>query len=87
MTKQVDPAAHGKSVCEFEEDVLVPVQDDRLKAAISATVQSCADEQTVDHVGAALIPSKDEIIRILDCAPRCSLPRLFRTAGVDPFDS
>ncbi|MGO9568270.1 MAG: serine O-acetyltransferase EpsC [Desulfomonilaceae bacterium] len=77
MTKQVDPAAHGKSVCEFEEDVLVPVQDDRLKAAISATVQSCADEQTVDNVGAALIPSKDEIIRILDLLQDVLFPGFF----------
>jgi serine O-acetyltransferase len=77
MTKQIDPAAHGKIVCEFEEDVLAPVQDDRLKAAIAATVQSCADEQTVDNVGAALIPSKDEIIRILDLLQDVLFPGFF----------
>jgi serine O-acetyltransferase len=77
MTEQVNPAAHGKNICEFQEDVLVPVQDDRLKAAILATVQSCADEQTVDHVGAALIPSKDEIIRILEVLQDVLFPGFF----------
>ncbi len=77
MTKHLDPAAPGKSVCEFEEDVLVPVQEDRLKAAIAATVQSCADETTVDHVGAALIPSKGEIIRSLDVLQDILFPGFF----------
>jgi serine O-acetyltransferase len=77
MTKQVDTTAHGKSVCEFEEDVLVPIQGDRLRAAISATVQSCADETTVDHIGAALIPSKDEIIRILAVLQDVLFPGFF----------
>jgi serine O-acetyltransferase len=77
MTKHIDPAARGKSVCEFEEDVLIPIQGDRLKAAISATVKSCADESTVDHIGAALIPSKDEIIRILNVLQDVLFPGFF----------
>ena len=77
MTKHLDSAATRKSLCEFEEDVLVPLQEDRLKAAIAATVQSCADETTVDHVGAALIPSKDAIIRILDVLQDVLFPGFF----------
>ena len=77
MTKHLDPAAPTKSLCEFEEDVLVPLQEDRLKAAIAATVQSCADETTVDHVGAALIPSKDVIIRTLDVLQDVLFPGYF----------
>jgi serine O-acetyltransferase len=77
MTDYVDPAARGKNVCEFEEDVLVPIQGERLRAAIAATVQSCADESTVDHVGAALIPSKDEIIRVLDVLQDVLFPGFF----------
>lgn len=77
MRKYLDPAAPAKSLCEFEEDVLVPLQEDRLKAAIAATVQSCADETTVDHVGAALIPSKDVIIRILDVLQDVLFPGFF----------
>jgi len=77
MTKRVDPAARGKNICEFEEDGLIPLQGERLRAAIAATVQSCADESTVDHVGAALIPSKDEIIRILEVLQDVLFPGFF----------
>jgi serine O-acetyltransferase len=77
MSEHIDPRGHGQSFCEFEEDVLLPVQEDRLKAAIFATVQSCADERTVDHVGAALIPSKDEIIRILNVLQDVLFPGFF----------
>jgi serine O-acetyltransferase len=63
--------------CEFEEDLLIPVQEDRLRAAVTEMVHSCRDERTVDHVGAALIPSKDEIIRILDILQDILFPGFF----------
>ncbi len=77
MTKQVDPASHGKIVCEFEEDPLIPIHEQRLKAAVVAMVDSCHEEETVDHVGAALIPSKDEIIRILGVLQDLLFPGYF----------
>jgi serine O-acetyltransferase len=40
-------------------------------------VRSCADEKTVDHLGAALIPSKDEIIRILSILQDILFPGFF----------
>jgi serine O-acetyltransferase len=40
-------------------------------------VRSCSDEETVDHVGAALIPSKGEIIRILDILRDLLFPGYF----------
>jgi serine O-acetyltransferase len=64
-------------VCEFEEDALIPAQEQRLKAVVSEMVRSCADEQAVDHVGAALIPSKDEIIRILGILQDILFPGFF----------
>ncbi len=54
-----------QSVCEFKEDQLIPCQEKQIRKVISAMVKSCADDKTINHVGAALIPSKDEIIRIL----------------------
>jgi serine O-acetyltransferase len=67
----------NENVCEFEEDALLPSQESRLKTAISAMVKSCQDEETVDHVGAALIPSKDEIIRILGILQDVLFPGFF----------
>jgi len=70
----------GKAVqrfCEFEEDLLIPLQEDRLRAAVGGIVRSCRDERTIDHVGAALIPSKDEIIRILDVLQDLLFPGFF----------
>jgi len=66
-----------ETVCEFEDDVLIPVQDQRLKAAVAEMVQSCLDEKTIDHVGAALIPSKEEIIRILTILQDLLFPGFF----------
>ncbi len=66
-----------ESLCEFEEDVLIPVQDERLKVAVDRMVQSCVDEKTIDHVGAALIPSKEEIIRILTILQDLLFPGFF----------
>jgi serine O-acetyltransferase len=67
----------GENVCEFEEDTLLLPQEQRLKAAVTEMVRSCADEKTVDHVGAALIPSKDEIIRILSILQDILFPGFF----------
>ncbi|HMK36052.1 MAG TPA: serine O-acetyltransferase EpsC [Desulfomonilaceae bacterium] len=72
-----DVKAAQENVCEFEEDVLLPLQEDRLKAAVAGVVKSCLDEKTVDHVGAALIPSKDEIIRILSTLQDILFPGFF----------
>jgi serine O-acetyltransferase len=70
------PDTHG-NLCEFEEDTLIPSQEDRIKSAVIEMVRSCRDERTVDHVGAALIPSKDEIIRILDILQDILFPGFF----------
>lgn len=67
---------HGFT-CEFHEDELVPVQEDRIKKAIMKMVKSCLDERTVDHVGAALIPSKTEIIKILNILQDILFPGFF----------
>ncbi|MBM3299471.1 MAG: serine acetyltransferase, partial [Deltaproteobacteria bacterium] len=67
----------GKSICEFEEDALLPAHDKRLRAAVEAMVHSCAEEETIDHVGAALIPSKDEIIRLLNILQDLLFPGYF----------
>lgn len=73
MAKNIE----NMGVCEFEEDELLPSQELRLKEAVSDMVRSCADERTVDHVGAALIPSKDEIIRILGILQDVLFPGFF----------
>jgi len=73
MTSDIDL----EHVCEFEEDALVPAQEQRLKAVVSNMVESCADGRAVDHIGAALIPSKDEIIRILDTLQDLLFPGFF----------
>ncbi len=68
----------GKEVlCEFREDDLVPLYEERFRGAVDAMVQSCCKLETVDHVGAALIPSKDEIIRILDILQDLLFPGYF----------
>jgi len=65
------------SVCEFEEDALVPAQEARLKRVVDAMVESCLDEETIDHVGAVLIPSKEEIIKLLDILQDMLFPGFF----------
>lgn len=65
------------SVCEFEENALVPGQDARLKRVVEAMVESCMEEETIDHVGAVLIPSKEEIIRLLDILQDMLFPGFF----------
>jgi serine O-acetyltransferase len=65
------------NICEFEEDHLIPEQEKRIRNVIEAMVRSCSDDKTVDHVGAALIPSKDEIIRILGILQDVLFPGFF----------
>jgi len=77
MTHYADQDPLLENICEYEEDVLLPIQEERLKAAVDAMVRSCHEESTIDHVGAALIPSKDEIIRILDILQDLLFPGYF----------
>ena len=66
-----------KSVCEFEEDDLFASFEGRLQGAVEAMVESCREQDTIDHVGAVLIPSKEEIIRLLDCLQDLLFPGFF----------
>jgi serine O-acetyltransferase len=71
-----DNSAHS-NICEFEEDALLPRQEERLKAAVQALARTCEEKETVDHIAAALIPSRDEIIRILDVLQDILFPGYF----------
>jgi serine O-acetyltransferase len=77
MTECAKSTSDRDNICEFEEDVLLPVQENRLKSAVGEMVKSVLDESTVDHVGAALIPSKDEIIKILNILQDVLFPGFF----------
>lgn len=74
----------SESVCDFKEDQLIPAQEERIRNVIKAMVQSCSDDKTVDHVGAALIPSKDEIIRILGILQDVLFPGFFGRQELTP---
>ncbi len=54
-----------QNICEFEEDALLPVQEDRLRNVVDRMVKSCKEGNGIDHVGAALIPSRQTIIEII----------------------
>jgi serine O-acetyltransferase len=77
MTDITDPTPCLEHVCEFEEDAAFPVEENRLRAVVAEMVRTCDNEKTVDHVGAALIPSKDEIIRILGILQDILFPGYF----------
>ena len=77
MKANIDATISADNICEFQEDILIPVQEDRLRSAVQGMANSCADKKTVDHVGAALIPSKDEIIRILNILKDVLFPGYF----------
>ena len=77
MANDTGRPAGKESFCEFEEDLLIPIEEERLKAAVTEMVCSCRNERMVDHVGTALIPSKDEIIRILDVLQDLLFPGFF----------
>jgi serine O-acetyltransferase len=66
-----------ENVCEFDQDACIPLEDERLRAVVGQLVKSCEDGETVDHVGTALIPSKDEVIRILDVLQDILFPGYF----------
>ncbi len=73
-----------EKVCEFQEDQWLPSQEARIRDVISEMVGSCEDDRTVDHVGAALIPSKDEIIRILGMLQDVLFPGFFGKQELSP---
>ena len=77
MTDMRELQANLEKVCEFEEDAALPVEESRVRAVVEEMVRSCENENTVDHVGAALIPSKDEIIRILSILQDILFPGYF----------
>jgi len=77
MTDPIDEAVSLDDVCEFEEDQAISRQEDRLRGVVQEMVKSCAEEHTVDNVDAALIPSKDEIIRILNVLNDILFPGYF----------
>jgi len=70
--------------CEFKEDQLIPSQENRIREVISAMVRSCNDDKTIDHVGATLIPSKDEIIKILGMLQDILFPGFFGRQELSP---
>jgi serine O-acetyltransferase len=72
------------NICEFQEDHLIPGQEKRIRNVIEAMVKLCNDDKTVDHVGAALIPSKDEIIRILGILQDVLFPGFFGRQELSP---
>ncbi len=84
MTDRLDADLSHESVCEFEEDAVLPIQEERLKDAIEAMVASCSDEKTINHVGAALIPSKTEIINILGILQDLLFPGFFGRQELSP---
>lgn len=73
---QFTPASED-NVCEYREDESIPLQEDRLKQAIQAMVSSCEEESTIDHVGAALIPSKEVIIDLMGVLHEILFPGYF----------
>ncbi|MGC8603220.1 MAG: serine acetyltransferase, partial [Desulfomonilaceae bacterium] len=75
---------NAESVCEFKEDQLIPAQENRIRKVIAAMVKSCSDHKTIDHVGAALIPSKYEIIRILGMLQDILFPGFFGRQELSP---
>jgi serine O-acetyltransferase len=77
MTEVVDNGVDLEQVCEFDADAPAPVHEERLKAAIRSTIQSCYEEETIDNVGAALLPSTEEIIRIIHILQDILFPGYF----------
>jgi serine O-acetyltransferase len=77
MEDRIDTKELLEDVCEYEEDTLLPEYEERLRAVVGQMVRSCEEKETVDHVGAALIPSKDVVIRILDILQDIVFPGYF----------
>lgn len=82
MTDSTSRALH-EDVCEYKEDLLIPIQEERLRSVVQEMTHSCREETTIDHVGAALIPSKDEIIKILDILQDVLFPGYFGRQELD----
>ncbi len=77
MSDRLEGDTAEQGICRFDDDIVVPMGDERLKRAVNAMVASCEHEDTVDHVAAALIPSKETIIRILDILQDLLFPGFF----------
>ena len=77
MTDRLAATASTEDLCNFEEDASEQLYETRLKAAVNEMVKSCVDEHTVNHIEAALIPAKGEIIRILDILRGIIFPGYF----------
>ncbi len=52
MTDSTSRALH-EDVCEYKEDLLIPIQEERLRSVVQEMTHSCREETTIDHVGAA----------------------------------
>ena len=81
---EVQKTENSEKVCEFEEDQWLRSQESRIRGVIAEMVRSCSDDKTVDHVGATLIPSKDEIIRILGILQDVLFPGFFGKQELSP---
>jgi serine O-acetyltransferase len=77
MTDRLAATASTEDLCSFQEDASVPLYEARLKAAVKGMVKSCVDKHTVDHMEAALIPAKGEIIRVLNILRDVIFPGYF----------
>ncbi|MFH0825598.1 MAG: hypothetical protein V2B18_22820, partial [Pseudomonadota bacterium] len=77
MTDQQHASEEG--LCEYEEDVQLPEQEARLRDVVSQMVRSCKEKDTIDHVGTALIPSKDQVIQALGILHDLLFPGYFGT--------
>jgi serine O-acetyltransferase len=84
MSDPIHPTVDTESLCDFSEDSSIPVNEDRLRNAVSEMVQSCRDDDTIDHVGAALIPSRTEIVRILKILHDVLFPGFFGKQELTP---
>lgn len=70
-------SSEERSICEFEDDGAAPHLDLRLRRVVTNMVRSCEQGNMVDHVGAALIPSRPEIIRIINTLQDVLFPGFF----------
>lgn len=70
--------------CEFREDDIAPLHENRIRDAIKLVVQSCHEEGAVNHIGASFIPSKTEIIHILNTLQDILFPGFFGKQELSP---
>ncbi len=77
MQDHLRTRADRVNICEFEEDDLLPRQEERLRSAVGGVVKSCSETDTIHHVGVALIPSRDEVVRIIKVLQDIIFPGYF----------